>query len=534
MEYPLLIKNLLLHPIAYHPDQEIVYADKRRVRYREFRARVKQLANALTQRGIGQGDVVAVVDYDSHRYLECYFAIPMIGAVLHTVNVRLSPEQMLYTINHAEDDLILVHKDFVPLIESIQPHFETVKALVILDDDADACAYEQMLAEASATFDFPDLDENTRATTFYTTGTTGDPKGVWFSHRQLVLHTLTTIATFASSAVQGRFHREDVYMPITPMFHVHAWGFPYVATMLGVKQVYPGPYIPEKLLELIDREHVTLSHCVPTILHMMLTHPQSQQVDLSGWKAIIGGSALPKGLCRAALDRGIDIFAGYGMSETCPILTVTQLDEEMLQLDRDAQVEIRTRTGRPIGLVELEIVDEDMHPQPHDGVHTGEIVVKTPWLTPEYTKNPSATEELYRGGYLHTGDVATIDTQGFVRITDRVKDIIKVSGEWVSSLRLEDILSKHPAVSEVAVIGIPHPRWGEIPLGLVVLKPDISATEKELIGFIKRSIKEGVLAREGMLIRIALVDAIAKTSVGKIDKKRLRQLYAEGKLGAKT
>ena len=280
--YPLLIKNLFMAPVVNNLDQEIVYRDTLRFTYRDFRARVHKLANALTKIGVRPGDTVAIMDWDSHRYLECFYAVPMLGAVLHTVNVRLSPEQIIYTIDHAEDDYILVNSEFLPIIEQIKGRITTVKDFVILSDDNSlpqsglpiAGEYESLLAEASDSFEFVDFDENTRATTFYTTGTTGLPKGVYFSHRQLVLHTLGTIAALATATDHGRFHQKDVYMPITPMFHVHAWGLPYIATTVGVKQVYPGKYAPNSLLQFIENEGVTFSHCVPTIMHMLMASPR--------------------------------------------------------------------------------------------------------------------------------------------------------------------------------------------------------------------------------------------------------------------
>ena len=525
MKHQLLIKNILQTPIAYNPNQEIVYAKNRRFTYKEFHQRVKKLANALKSMGIKKGDTVAVMDYDSNRYLECYFAVPMIGAVLHTVNIRLSPEQMLYTINHAEDDIMLIHRDFMPLLEQIKGRIDTIKEYITLSDD-NSCEYEKILSKQSNEFEFEDFDEDTIATTFYTTGTTGMPKGIYFSHRQLVLHTITSLATLASPSTQGRFHRDDVYMPITPMFHVHAWGLPYVATMLGVKQVYPGRYIPDNLLELIKDEGVTFSHCVPTILHMLLNSPKVNEVDLSNWKVIIGGSALPKAMCEEALNRGIDIFTGYGMSETCPILSLAHVDSDKLDAPIKEQAEIRIKSGRAAGFVELKVVDEDMNEIEHNGQNIGEIVVKAPWLTQGYLKDKKNSEQLWRGGYLHTGDIANIDKQGYIKITDRVKDIIKIGGEWVSSLELEDIINQHSAVSEVAVIGVPHSKWGETPLGLVVLKEGKEVNAKDIENFAKDFIKKGIMARESMLLKIKIVDSIDKTSVGKVDKKSLREKYS--------
>ena len=532
-DYQLLIKNILNAPIYYDPNQEIVYRGEKRFTYATFKKRVHQLANMLTSMGVKAGDTVAVMDYDSHRYLECYFAIPMLGAILHTINIRLSPEQILYTIDHAEDDVILAHTDFLPTLEQIKGRLDVQSFIVLADDEKVPSTtldikgeYEALLSQHVDVFDFPDFNENTRATTFYTTGTTGLPKGVYFTHRQLVLHTLGVLSTLGSAPQQGNFQQGDVYMPITPMFHVHAWGLPYVATMLGVKQVYPGRYIPDLLLDLIDKEKVTFSHCVPTIMHMLFNSPKIHDVNLKGWKVIIGGAALPKAMCKEALKKGIDMFTGYGMSETCPILSLAQLTPEMLELDDDAQSDIRIKTGRPMGLVEIKVVDEKMQALPKDGMSTGEIVVRSPWLTQGYFKDQKNSEILWQGGYLHTGDMANMDERGYIKITDRVKDIIKVGGEWVSSLELEDIIHQHPSVKEVAVIGVEDEKWGERPLALVVLDSTKPTNEKELLIHAKEFIKKGIMAREGMLLKIKCVESIDKTSVGKINKKELRKKYA--------
>src|SRR5262249_160771 len=380
---PLLIKHLLHTPLHRAPGQEIVYRDLKRYDYRMFRRRIGQVATGLAQLGVGPGDTVAVMDWDSHRYLECYFAVPMMGAALHTVNVRLSPEQILYTINHAEDDVILVHADFLPLLEAIKDQIRRVKKFVVLTDDEAppdttlevAPEYEAMLEASDEDYEFPDFDENTLATIFYTTGTTGAPKGVYFSHRQLALHTLAGMAALASPVENQRFHAGDVYMPITPMFHVHAWGLPYVATLLGVKQVYPGRYIADQLLELLGRERVTFSHCVPTILQMVLAAAKARSADLSGWKVVMGGAAFRQALAKQGRQEGVDVFTGYGMSETCPLLTLSRLEPEMLGWDLERQAEIRCLTGRPVELVQLRIVDGAMRDVPHDGRTQGEVVV---------------------------------------------------------------------------------------------------------------------------------------------------------------
>lgn len=533
-DYPLLIKNLLFCPVVDNPDQEIIYRNLYRGTYRSLRERVRRLANVLTGLGVKPGDTVAVMDWDSHRYLELFFAVPMIGAVLHTINVRLSPEQILYTIDHAEDDLLLVNSEFLPIFEQIRGRLDTVKGYLLLTDDPAELGnsaipfygeYEALLAAASPEFDFPDFDENTRATTFYSTGTTGMPKGVYFSHRQLVLHTLGAMTVLATAVGHGTFRRTDVYMPITPMFHVHAWGLPYIATMLGVKQVYPGRYVPEQLLELIEREKVTFSHCVPTILHMLLKHSHAERIDLSGWKVIIGGAAMSRALCIEAMRRGIDVFTGYGMSETCPILSMSHLTPEMLEYTPEEQAAIRCKTGVAIPLVDLRVVGADMCELPRDGASAGEIVVRAPWLTQGYLKDHKASERLWEGGFLHTGDVAVRDELGYVRITDRTKDVIKVAGEWVSSLELEDIIAHHPAVSEVAVIGQPDEKWGERPLALVVPKPGEAGrlTEKELVYYVREYAEKGMISKQVVLARVRLVDSIDKTSVGKINKVALRE-----------
>ena len=526
--YPLLIKQLLHTPLANAPDQEIVYRDQMRYDYRTLRARIGRLGSALS-RIVLPGQTVAVMDWDSHRYLECFFAIPILGAVLQTVNVRLSPEQILYTLNHARADVLLVHEDFLPLLASFRSRLETVSHFVLLTDSASpACPapfftdYETLLAGGDAGHVFADFDENTRATTFYTTGTTGAPKGVYFTHRQLVLHTLATAAALGTASVHGRFGGADVYMPITPMFHVHAWGFPYVATMLGVKQVYPGRYQPDVLLRLIRDEGVTFSHCVPTILHLLLTSPLLAEIDLSRWKVVIGGSALPRGMAQAALDRGVDIFAGYGLSETCPILSLGLLTPAEAA-DPEIGLRQRIRAGHAIPLVEMRVVDADGKPLAHDGETAGEVVVRAPWLTEGYLHDEDASATLWAGGYLHTGDIGTLDATGSLNITDRLKDVIKCAGEWLSSLELESLISEHPAVGEVAVIGVPDEKWGERPRALVVLKPGLEVAADALRAAVNLRVDAGSLPRYARLMQISFVTSLPRTSVGKMDKKAMRE-----------
>ena len=530
-EPALTIASLFARGIACAPDQEIVYAAKGRFTYAAFASRVSKLAGALAALGVKPGSTVAVMDWDSHRYLEAFFAVPMMGAVLHTVNVRMPPEQVLYTINHARDDVIVVNAEFVPLLQSIRAQIRPGVRFLLIDEGQGVDRsgfegeYEEMLAAAGErTFGFPELSEDTRATTFYTTGTTGQPKGVYYSHRQLVLHTLAVVQTFAFAA-HAWLRPGDVYMPITPMFHVHAWGFPYAATMLGLKQVYPGRYAPDALLDLIERERVTFSHCVPTILQMMLRHPRAAAVDLRKWKVVVGGSALPLALAREAADRGIDVVAGYGMSETGPVLTISHLRPHMLEWDLERRLACICRAGRPIPLVKLRVVDADMHDVPGDGTTPGEIVVRAPWLTQGYFDD-ARSEELWRGGWLHTGDVGLVDANGYLKITDRIKDVVKTGGEWVSSLDVEDLILRIPQIAEAAVVGMPDEHWGERPVALVVLKPGAVLAPQAVRDHVAAAANAGAISRYAVPDRVLIVEAIPKTSVGKLDKKAIRASLA--------
>ncbi len=536
-EYPLLIKQLFDAPADYDPDQEIVYRDQVTLTYKTWKERVHRLANALADLGVKPGDTVAFMDWDSHRYLEAYYAVPMMGAVLHTINVRLSPDQLVYTIEHAEDDVIVCHADFVPLLEAVKGRIIEDRKFVLIEDGGEVAEnhlqfegeYEELLAKASPTYDFPDFDENTRATTFYTTGTTGFPKGVYFSHRQLVLHTLASLTSLSTPSTQGRFHRESVYMPITPMFHVHAWGVPYMATFLGVKQVYPGKYVPSMLLKLLLTHKVTFSHCVPTILNMLLKDPEAAKYDLSNWTCIIGGAALNKSICIEGLKRGIDVYGGYGMSETCPVVSLSQLKDKELALSFEEQAKIRCRTGKPIGLAQMRVVDENGNDVPRDDKTQGEIVMRTPYLTQGYLKDHTHSEQLWAGGWMHTNDVSCIDENNSFRITDRTKDVIKVGGEWLSSLELEDVIAKHEGVAEVAVIGYPDESWGEVPMAILIPKPDAEFSDREIVKLVKAAVDAGRVPREAITIKVKRAEAIPKTSVGKVNKVALRAQFVEQK-----
>jgi len=535
--FPLLLKQLLLNAMSIHSEQEITYRGERRYSFRQFRERIGQLASVLSMLDVRHGTTIAVMDWDSHRYLESYFAIPMMGATLFTVNVRLSAQQILYTLNDSKAEVVLVHADFVPMLEEIKAELKSLRRVIVIADGEVvpdntlpvAGEYEALMGQASADFDFPDFDERTKAATFYTTGTTGDPKGVAYSHRDIVMHAMSTAMSLCSPREGQRLHREDVYMPITPMFHVLAWGMPYIAIMLGLKTVLPGRYIPERLVSLRESEGVTFSHCVPTILQMLLNAADGQGKDLSGWKLIIGGSAMSPALCEAALDRGMDVFTAYGMSETGPIVSLAQLPPGYAPKNRQDEVRMRCGTGRPVPFVDFRIVDENMNDVARDGKQQGEVVLRSPFLTKGYVGKPEASEELWADGYLHTQDIAVIGPDGFVRIVDRIKDVIKTGGEWVSSIEVESLITGVSGVQECAVVGVRDDKWGERPMAFVVCKPDANVGVKAIRDGLMQHVDSKRISKYAVpdTDHIAFVAEIPKTSVGKINKKLLRERTAQ-------
>jgi fatty-acyl-CoA synthase len=516
-QFPLTIRHLLDGVLAKAGEQRIIYRDQASYNYHEFFGRIGRLASMLKGIGVEQGMTVAVMDWDSHRYLESYFAVPMMGAVLQTVNVRLPVPQIAYTLQHAKAEIILVHRDFFPIIDAILPILPEVKAVVaIMDGDGDEVPgwakgeYEAMLASASPDYLFEDFDENAVATTFYTTGTTGNPKG-----------------PFGASTASPSIGLGDVYMPLTPMFHVHAWGFPYVATMLGLKQIYPGRYEAAMICRLREEHRITYSHCVPTILDMVLKAAEESDTDLNDWKITIGGSALTHTLCAAGRKRGMLISAAYGMSETCPVVLTAAYHSSGAFEHEDAALNALSASGISIPLVEIRIVDDAMNPVLHDGHTRGEVVLRAPWLTPCYTGDPKSSDALWRGGWMHTQDVATIDPQGCVKIRDRLKDVIKTGGEWIDSIQLEQLVATADGIAEASVVAVPDAKWGERPLAVVVSKPGATPTLDILNVPIARAIAEDSITRYAKLDRFIVVDQLPRTSVGKIDKKVLRSLYAQ-------
>ena len=540
-EFPLLIKQLLNRAKTVSQDQEIVYADKKRFTYKDFFNRINRLANVLADLNLAAGDVIAVMDWDSHRYLESYFAIPMSQYILQTVNIRLSPEKVLYTINHAKPKVLMLNSEFAALVKDYQFENSSIEHIIWLDDNGMPVEgvfgdnqkrvrgeYEALLEAADDTFDFPDFDENTIATTFYTSGTTGDPKGVFFSHRQLVLHSMAEAATLGMLPNKQGVSNGDVYMPMTPMFHVHAWGFPFTATMVGLKQVYPGRYAPDTLLDLIINEKVSITHCVPTILQMVLKEAQDRGASFNGLKMIIGGSRLTEGLAKLALAQDIEVYTGYGMSETAPLISLTDFSLNEPEMTEEEDIARRCMTGKPVVMVDAQIWSTNNEPVGTGEDNTGELVLRAPWLTQSYLKNDDAGKELWEKGYMHTQDIAYVRPDGYIRITDRLKDVIKSGGEWISSLEIETILSLHPSVADVSVIGVRDKQWGERPLALVVLKPNAQDTKVEDIKAIaEKAVERGMIPKYGVPSQFKFVDELPKTSVGKHDKKVMREMYAD-------
>ncbi len=532
--FPLTIRHLLDSALISAADQQIVYRDQHSYAYRTFAERIGRLASLLAGLGAEPGMTVAVMDWDSHRYLEAYFAVPMMGAVLQTVNVRLPLPQLSYTLQHAQAEILIVHRDFYPLVDAMLPALPGIRAVIAIQDGVDgklpdwaAGEYEALSDAAAPDFPFEDFDEDAVATTCYTSGTTGNPKGVCFTHRQLVLHTLAGAGWFGGSDLATGLGYGDVYMPLTPMFHVHAWGVPYIATMLGLKQVYPGRYEAETLLRLREDHRVTYSHCVPTILRMLFEAADRTGADLTGWKMAIGGSALSKALCTEALGRGMRVMGGYGMTETAPIISLARPFLEPSD-DPDALLTALTSAGVSVPLVSARIVDDAMNFLPHDGETRGELVLRAPWLTPCYTGDAAASAALWRGGWLHTQDVATIDAQGYIRVRDRLKDVIKTGGEWIDSIHLEQLVATAEGVAEASVIAVPDAKWGERPLAVVVPQDGAVPTLDVLNLPVEAAIAAGSITRYARLDRFALVDELPRTSVGKIDKKALRTRFTEG------
>ncbi|QIW22927.1 fatty-acid--CoA ligase [Sulfolobus sp. S-194] len=526
-EYQLTIDKILDTGVKSFPDREIVYRDVRRYTFSSFADSVRRLMNGLRKLGVKEGETVGVIDWDTDVYLHSYYAIPMLGSVLHTVNIRYPPEIILKTILQAEDKYLIVRDEFLPLLEKAKNLLPVGMKIITYSDNkekvmskiSDADFWE--LIDSSEPSEIPQISENSKATIFFTSGTTGDPKGVWFTHRKLVLHALSVSLVGARPPLNVTTN--DVYLILVPMFHVHAWGYPYVFMLSGIKYVLPGKYDYGLILKLMDKERVTFSAMVPTILYFIITHPEAQNYlhAFKRWKVIIGGAALPEGLAKKAKELGITVICGYGLSETCPVLTVSYYNSLVENLDENKKFLEQITAGTPIPLVQLRIVDP-VSGEEKKVNEIGEIVVRSPWLTKEYYKDPEKTKALWRGGWLHTGDLGYIDEYGYVHIVDREKDAIKSGGEFIPSLLLENAISLHPKVSQVAVVGRKDEKWGERPVAFIVPKEPI--TEEELRNFLLEMTNQGKIQKWWIPDKFIFIQSMPLTSTNKIDKKILREM----------
>jgi fatty-acyl-CoA synthase len=527
-DYQLTLKHVLDRMRGPCAGGEVVTLQENgvtRASYGEVAGRVDRLSKALEELGVEQGDRVATFMWNSQEHLELYMT-PCIGIVLHMLNIRLFPEQLTYIANHAQDKVIFVDDSLVPLLEKVAPTFETVEHFVIVGDgDAgslpNALRYEELLAaQEPGAYEYPELDERTAAGLCYTSGTTGNPKGVLYSHRSNVLHCLGTGLADSTGVTAS-----DRVLPVVPMFHVNAWGLPYACAMVGADLVMPGRFLQgEPLAKLIESERVTIAGAVPTIWMDLLRYADEQKPDLSSLRMVVcGGAAVPESLMRAFEERhGVQIMQGWGMTETSPLAAVARPPADA---KGEEHWRYRSATGRILPLVDVRIMGDEGE-VPWDGESTGEIEVRGPWIASDYYEDPSGADK-FHDGWLRTGDIASIDQQGFIRITDRAKDLIKSGGEWISSVELENALMSHPDVLEAAVIAKPDERWTERPLACVVTCEGGSCTAEEL-----REHLAGQVAKWWIPDEFVFIEAVPKTSVGKFDKKVLRKQLAEGGLPA--
>ena len=541
-EYQLILKHLLEHAAKMRPESEIVYKDLYRGNYVQLYERCQRLSNGLKDLGVEQGSKVICFEWNTHRFLEAYFAIPCMGAMVHMGNPLLTPQQMIYLINRVEDDVLMFNKDFIPIIESISDRLKTVKHYIVLADDEKLpetklnpiSEYEELLRSALPEYEYPDLDENTVASLSNTTGTTGDPKICFFTHRQHIMHTLIWSNMLQGfSGERGLDPRRDLTIQLVPMFHAHGWGVPYMATFLGCKQVYPGRFDPKAFLELLKREKSPeqggYMACVATMLNMIISHPEIEHYKkyLKGLIFEGGGMRLNTILAKKAKELGMDICSGWGMTEVYTKVGLQYLKPHMFSWPEDKKIEFLSGTGMAPAFVEQRVVDKQGNDVPKDGKAVGEIVLRAPWLTLGYYREQEKSEELWQDGWMHTGDMATIDEEESVLIIDRSKDVIKSGGEWISSLTLENLINMHPKVQEVAVFGAQSDKWGERPVVLLVPKDEYKGdiSEEELKEHLTQYVEEGKILKWWIPERFVFVNEIPRTSVGKFDKKVMRSSY---------
>ena len=535
---PLLISNILEHAARHHPDTEIVSRTVEggihRYTYLDAGKRARKLANALGKSGVALGDRIATLAWNGYRHFELYYGISGIGAVMHTVNPRLFPEQIAWIANHAEDKALFFDLTFLPLVEAIAPLLTTCKTFVLMTDRAhmpdlskaetkvpNLQCYEEMIAPESDAFVWPEFDENTASSLCYTSGTTGNPKGALYSHRSTVIHALASALpdTLNCSA-------RDCILPVVPMFHVNSWGLAYSCPLVGAKMVFPGAQLDGKSVhDLFEAEKVTMSAGVPTVWLGLLTHMKQHNLRFSTLKStVIGGSSCPPAMIKSFQDEyGVKVLHAWGMTEMSPLGTVCNLKTKHLGLSKEEQFAIEVTQGRAVFGVDMKIVDDTGKELPWDGKAFGNLMVKGPWVVREYFKGEGGDPLVE--GWFPTGDVATISADGYMQITDRSKDVIKSGGEWISSIDLENIAVAHPAVQQAAVIGVLHPKWDERPLLIVVKRPGMELTREELLKFF-----EGKIAKWWLPDDVAFTDAIPLGATGKMLKTKLREQFKDYKL----
>jgi len=528
-DWPMLTHRIIDHAARVHGDREVVTRSVEgpivRTNYRNIRERALKVAQRLERDGIKLGDRVATIAWNTARHIECWYGIMGLGAVCHTVNPRLFPEQIAWIINHAEDRIVITDLTFVPLLEKIASTLPSVERYVVLTDKANmpqttlknAIAYEDWIAEVDGNFQWKEFDENTAAAMCYTSGTTGDPKGVLYSHRSNVLHSLIANNGDALGATS-----KDTMLPVVPLFHANSWGIVFSAPAMGTKLVMPGPKLDgASVYELLSTEKVTYTAGVPTVWLMLLQHMEKNKLTLPDLKVVIcGGSAMPRSMIKAFDDMGVEVRHAWGMTEMSPLGTVGSLQGQFAHLKGDAKLDILQMQGYAPFMVEMKITDDAGKELPWDGKTFGRLKVKGPAISRAYYRLDNSI--LDENGYFDTGDVATIDKHGYMRITDRSKDVIKSGGEWISSIDLENLAVGHPKVAEAAVIGVYHPKWDERPLLIVQLKDGQNATREDILKYM-----DGKIAKWWMPDDVAFVDSIPHTATGKILKTSLRDQFKD-------